>query len=251
MWSPRSPRGSGIRCGTPTFARPQRANRARGAEGRRRGHFGGAGHARGAAYRRRRPTWRRCWSAARAGSGAPGSASRFDELLEQTQSRWQRSGEIAHRAEPDLKSGRGGLRDVQLLNALAIAQLADVYPSPVTGVADGIARRRASGAAGRAHRTAPGVGPRPGTAAGPGRRRDRRGAAHRRPIRPGPHAQRRGPHDQLLRRRRSAHGGQCVAAPWICRVAPHRCAGPSTRVSSSTRVRWCWPATPDPNAIRG
>ncbi|BBZ17451.1 [protein-PII] uridylyltransferase [Mycolicibacterium gadium] len=58
-----------------------------------------------------------------------GVASRFDELVEHTRARWQRSGEIAHRAEPDLKCGRGGLRDVQLLNALAIAQLADVYPS--------------------------------------------------------------------------------------------------------------------------
>lgn len=58
-----------------------------------------------------------------------GIAPRFPELVEHTQARWQRSGEIAHRAEPDLKSGRGGLRDVQLLNALAIAQLADVYPS--------------------------------------------------------------------------------------------------------------------------
>lgn len=58
-----------------------------------------------------------------------GIAPRFDELVEHTQARWQRSGQIAHRAEPDLKSGRGGLRDVQLLNALAIAQLADVYPS--------------------------------------------------------------------------------------------------------------------------
>jgi [protein-PII] uridylyltransferase len=58
-----------------------------------------------------------------------GIASRFDELVEHTQSRWQRSGQIAHRAEPDLKCGRGGLRDVQLLNALAIAQLADVYPN--------------------------------------------------------------------------------------------------------------------------
>ena len=37
-------------------ARPQRAHGARGAEGRRRGHLGGAGHARGAAHRgRRRP----------------------------------------------------------------------------------------------------------------------------------------------------------------------------------------------------
>lgn len=59
-----------------------------------------------------------------------GIASRFAELAEHTQARWERSGQIAHRAEPDLKSGRGGLRDVQLLNALAIAQLADVYPSP-------------------------------------------------------------------------------------------------------------------------
>ena len=33
--------------------------------------------------------------------------------------------EIAHRAEPDLKSGRGGLRDIQLLDALAIAHLTD------------------------------------------------------------------------------------------------------------------------------
>ena len=58
-----------------------------------------------------------------------GIASRYEQLVEETEARWQRSGQIAHRAEPDLKSGRGGLRDVQLLNALAIAQLADVYPS--------------------------------------------------------------------------------------------------------------------------
>jgi [protein-PII] uridylyltransferase len=58
-----------------------------------------------------------------------GIASRFDDLVAHTEARWERSGQIAHRAEPDLKTGRGGLRDVQLLNALAIAQLADVYPS--------------------------------------------------------------------------------------------------------------------------
>ncbi|HZQ31613.1 MAG TPA: [protein-PII] uridylyltransferase, partial [Mycobacterium sp.] len=58
-----------------------------------------------------------------------GIRSRFDELVEHTHARWERSGQIAHRAEPDLKSGRGGLRDVQLLNALAIAQLADHYAS--------------------------------------------------------------------------------------------------------------------------
>ena len=58
-----------------------------------------------------------------------GIAARFDELVEHTNTRWERFGQIAHRAEPDLKNGRGGLRDVQLLNALAIAQLADGYPS--------------------------------------------------------------------------------------------------------------------------
>ena len=58
-----------------------------------------------------------------------GIAGRFEEVVEHTRSRWRRSGQIAHRAEPDLKSGMGGLRDVQLLNALALAQLADIYPA--------------------------------------------------------------------------------------------------------------------------
>ncbi|AFU04204.1 [protein-PII] uridylyltransferase [Nocardia brasiliensis] len=57
-----------------------------------------------------------------------GIRSRFDELITQAQARWERSGEIAHRAEPDLKNGRGGLRDIQLLDALAIAQLTDAMP---------------------------------------------------------------------------------------------------------------------------
>jgi [protein-PII] uridylyltransferase len=51
--------------------------------------------------------------------------SRMDELVEMTHARWLRCGRIAHRAEPDLKSGRGGLRDVQLLDALGVAQLID------------------------------------------------------------------------------------------------------------------------------
>ncbi len=58
-----------------------------------------------------------------------GISGRFDELTAQARARWQRAGQIAHRAEPDLKSGMGGLRDVQLLNALAIAQLANLYPA--------------------------------------------------------------------------------------------------------------------------
>ena len=51
--------------------------------------------------------------------------SRMDELVEMTYARWLRCGRIAQRAEPDLKSGRGGLRDVQLLDALGVAQLID------------------------------------------------------------------------------------------------------------------------------
>jgi [protein-PII] uridylyltransferase len=51
--------------------------------------------------------------------------SRMDELVEMTHARWLRCGRISQRAEPDLKSGRGGLRDVQLLDALGVAQLID------------------------------------------------------------------------------------------------------------------------------
>jgi len=53
---------------------------------------------------------------------------RLDELAEQASQRWERSGEIAHRVEPDLKHGRGGPRDLQLLDALALAQLTNRMP---------------------------------------------------------------------------------------------------------------------------
>jgi [protein-PII] uridylyltransferase len=54
-----------------------------------------------------------------------GIRSRLEELVESTQQRWLRSGDIAHRVEPDLKNGHGGLRDVQLLDALSAGQLVD------------------------------------------------------------------------------------------------------------------------------
>ena len=53
---------------------------------------------------------------------------RIEELGEQAKTRWERNGEIAHRVEPDLKNGRGGLRDLQLLDALAAAQLVNRTP---------------------------------------------------------------------------------------------------------------------------
>jgi [protein-PII] uridylyltransferase len=54
-----------------------------------------------------------------------GIRGRFDELADSTRARWTKVGEIAHRVEPDLKNGHGGLRDVQLIDALAAAQLLD------------------------------------------------------------------------------------------------------------------------------
>jgi [protein-PII] uridylyltransferase len=54
-----------------------------------------------------------------------GVRGRLDELIESTQQRWECSGDIAHRVEPDLKNGHGGLRDVQLLDALSAGQLLD------------------------------------------------------------------------------------------------------------------------------
>jgi [protein-PII] uridylyltransferase len=54
-----------------------------------------------------------------------GIRPRLEELAESAQQRWLRSGDIAHRVEPDLKNGHGGLRDVQLLDALSAGQLLD------------------------------------------------------------------------------------------------------------------------------
>ncbi|WP_433279740.1 [protein-PII] uridylyltransferase [Pseudonocardia xinjiangensis] len=54
-----------------------------------------------------------------------GIRGRFDELADSAQERWRKVGDVAHRVEPDLKSGHGGLRDIQLLDALAAAQLVD------------------------------------------------------------------------------------------------------------------------------
>ncbi|MEO6880545.1 MAG: [protein-PII] uridylyltransferase [Mycobacteriaceae bacterium] len=63
--------------------------------------------------------------------------TRFDELVEQAAQRWDRCGDVAHRVEPDLKHGRGGLRDLQLLDALAAAQLTDRMPGFAVGAPGG------------------------------------------------------------------------------------------------------------------
>ncbi|RZT84689.1 UTP--GlnB (protein PII) uridylyltransferase GlnD [Pseudonocardia sediminis] len=61
-----------------------------------------------------------------------GIRSRFDEVSGITTERWKRNGDVAHRIEPDLKNGHGGLRDVQLIEALATAQLVDRPSAEVT-----------------------------------------------------------------------------------------------------------------------
>jgi len=52
-----------------------------------------------------------------------GIRGRLDEVSDAARERWAKVGDVAHRIEPDLKHGHGGLRDVQLLDALAMAQL--------------------------------------------------------------------------------------------------------------------------------
>ncbi|WP_156754268.1 [protein-PII] uridylyltransferase [Actinokineospora pegani] len=54
-----------------------------------------------------------------------GVRKRLGGLSESVRQRWARSGEVAHWVEPDLKHGRGGLRDLAILDALALAQLID------------------------------------------------------------------------------------------------------------------------------
>lgn len=54
-----------------------------------------------------------------------GVRKRLGELIESARARWRRTGEVAHWVEPDLKYGKGGLRDLAILDALAVAQLID------------------------------------------------------------------------------------------------------------------------------
>jgi [protein-PII] uridylyltransferase len=54
-----------------------------------------------------------------------GIRKRLGELADSAQQRWRRTGEVAHWVEPDLKHGKGGLRDLGILDALAVAHLVD------------------------------------------------------------------------------------------------------------------------------
>ncbi|AJE67746.1 [protein-PII] uridylyltransferase [Corynebacterium glutamicum] len=50
----------------------------------------------------------------------------FDAVVQTAIARWRRSGPVVAMTRPDLKHGRGGLRDFELINALALGHLCDV-----------------------------------------------------------------------------------------------------------------------------
>lgn len=52
--------------------------------------------------------------------------SRFDSFVDTAIARWHRSGAVVAMTNPDIKNGRGGLRDIAFLRALALANLCDV-----------------------------------------------------------------------------------------------------------------------------
>lgn len=69
-----------------------------------------------------------------------GIAARYDDLVELSHSRWQRNGDIAGSPAPDLKNGRGGLRDVQLLHALVLSHRVDRKSTGVANPLKGLLR---------------------------------------------------------------------------------------------------------------
>lgn len=52
---------------------------------------------------------------------------RLADLRESCRDRWAAAGEVAYLLEPDLKEGRGGLRDLNVMRAIATAQVVDVH----------------------------------------------------------------------------------------------------------------------------
>ena len=84
-------------------------------------------------------------------TGVPSARRRLPELREMWDERGATHGDLRHDLEPDLKEGRGGLRDLVSLRAVAASWVAD-RPHRAADDAVRTARRRARRAAGR-HRS--------------------------------------------------------------------------------------------------
>lgn len=52
-------------------------------------------------------------------------AKNFDQVVDLAIARWRRSGSMVTMTHPDVKHGRGGLRDIELIHALALGNLCD------------------------------------------------------------------------------------------------------------------------------
>ncbi|EIK55934.1 [protein-PII] uridylyltransferase [Corynebacterium diphtheriae] len=52
----------------------------------------------------------------------------FNDVTDTAIARWNRSGSVVDMTHPDLKHGRGGLRDIELIRALALGNLCDKRP---------------------------------------------------------------------------------------------------------------------------
>ena len=80
-----------------------------------------------------------------------GASVRLPELRAAVEERGRTAGEVAFLLEPDLKEGRGGMRDVHALQALAAAQVADAPAAEVRAAYDVLLDVR-----GELHRRVPG-----------------------------------------------------------------------------------------------
>ena len=128
------------RAGTPTLVpdlgregrpRPRRPHGARGAVGRDRRRPGRAVAARRPVHRRRRGARGEPAGGRRSTSGAAPPAGRWCASASPIATRVKAHGDLAFLLEGDLKEAAGGLRDVQVLRAIATLGIADVYRPPV------------------------------------------------------------------------------------------------------------------------
>ena len=156
--------------------------------------------------------------------------------------RHETAGEVAFLLEPDLKEGRGGLRDVHAL------RWAEAARQPPVGGRRPRPRGRLRRAPLRPGRAAPPHGParRPAAARGAGRR----GRGPRRGVgrRPDAHPGRRRPHDRLAQRRRLAAHRRVAARPLGLAVAG--ATGRSAPASCCATARSTSPPRPIPPPTR-